>query len=320
MKITKSCIYKITSLINGKFYIGSAANYHIRIYAHKYKLRKNIHENIHMQHHFNKYGCESLKFDIILIIDKKEDLIPVEQFYIDILKPTFNVCPKAGSCLGRKVTKETLEKLRNAAKGRIPWNKGLKMPYPSTNLGREISQETREKLRHANLGKKHTPEAIERMRIASNNQSEETNKKKGRAFLGKKHTEESKLKMRLAQLGKKGLPHTDEHKIKISESLKGKNTWTKGRKPTQDQIDKQVKTRKENGFKLSDESCKKISNTLKGHIVSEETRRKISIKCKGYKHSDETKTKMSLSRTGRKFSEETKKKLSESARNRYKKN
>jgi len=72
------------------------------------------------------------------------------------------------------------------------------------------------------------------------------------------------------------------------------------------------------GSNLTEESKKKISETLKGHIVSEETRKKIKEKRKtqtntnkGKKFSDEARQNISLAHIGIKLSEETKKKVSE---------
>jgi len=41
-----------------------------------------------------------------------ENCIPREQFYIDLLKPEYNILPKAGSNLGFKHSEETLNKMR----------------------------------------------------------------------------------------------------------------------------------------------------------------------------------------------------------------
>jgi group I intron endonuclease len=56
---------------------------------------------------------------------------------------------------GTKLSDETKEKL----KGRIAWNKGLKMP-PGFYPPRVVSEETKEKLRQINTGKKLSPETI----------------------------------------------------------------------------------------------------------------------------------------------------------------
>ena len=51
-----SGIYKITNLINGKFYVGSSSNVRHRLYEHLSKLRRQIHSNQHLQHSFSLYG------------------------------------------------------------------------------------------------------------------------------------------------------------------------------------------------------------------------------------------------------------------------
>lgn len=69
---------------------------------------------------------------------------------------------------------------------------------------------------------------------------------------------EVKEKCRKSHLGNE---ITEEHRKKISEALKGKNTWSKGKK-------------------LSEETKEKIRKTLKGRVFSEEHRKKISEACK----------------------------------------
>jgi group I intron endonuclease len=61
----KKYIYKITNIINKKCYIGQTQNYKTRFAAHKNALRKNQHENPHLQLAWNKYGEENFKFEII---------------------------------------------------------------------------------------------------------------------------------------------------------------------------------------------------------------------------------------------------------------
>ena len=51
------------------------------------------------------------------------------------------------------------------------------------------------------------------------------------------------------------------------------------------------------GFKHSEETKHKISDSLKGHIVSEETRKKLSLKNRGYNHTSEAKQKISEKQT-----------------------
>jgi group I intron endonuclease len=60
-----------------------------------------------------KYGYLSFNLDILEYCDK-DSLIEREQYYLDMLNPTYNICKKAGSSLGRIVTTETRERLRAA--------------------------------------------------------------------------------------------------------------------------------------------------------------------------------------------------------------
>jgi hypothetical protein len=65
------------------------------------------------------------------------------------------------------------------------------------------------------------------------------------------------------------------------------------------------------GAVVSDETKRKISETLKGITHSEESRRKMSEAHKGKTHSEESRRKISETLKGKTLSEETKRKLSE---------
>jgi len=110
MKI--SGIYQIQSKLKPKrIYIGSAVNIKERRITHKSLLKKNNHHNPKLQTHYNKYGESDLQFSILLGCDK-EDLIKTEQYFMDFLKPWFNILPKAGNSLGIKRSNETKQKQR----------------------------------------------------------------------------------------------------------------------------------------------------------------------------------------------------------------
>jgi len=63
-------------------------------------------------------------------------------------------------------------------------------------------------------------------------------------------------------------------------------------------------------FRNSEERARKISKTLKGHLVSEKTREKIRKSNLGRKCSEEARKRMSKAQKGRKISEEHRRKLS----------
>ena len=111
-------IYKIASILKpNRFYIGSAVNYDNRVKRHIYELKRQNHKNKILQNHFNKYEND-LQFSIIEILENKSDLIAKEQFYIDLLKPTFNICKIAGSSLGVKRSDEFKLKISIAKTGK----------------------------------------------------------------------------------------------------------------------------------------------------------------------------------------------------------
>lgn len=106
-------IYKVTNLVTGDFYIGSAKNIRKRWNVHKCLLRQNKHYNKHFQSVWNKYKEENFEF-VTLITCPVEYLIKAEQWFIDSLKPHYNKDVTAGSRLGTKHSEEAKEKQRQA--------------------------------------------------------------------------------------------------------------------------------------------------------------------------------------------------------------
>lgn len=149
---------------------------------------------------------------------------------------------------------------------------------------------------------KHCKETVLKMKKNTikqfeNGMPKETKRKIGLSTKGKKHSKETKLKMSIAQK-------------KYYNILGNKRI-------------------------ISEETKKKISDSLKGRFFSKETRKKLSIALKGrkktkesilkrkitmrdFKHSEETKKKMSNTRKGRKFSEKHKRNLTLSLKKRWK--
>lgn len=124
-------IYCIQNKLNNKQYIGSSADISKRLKEHFRKLRKKEHHSYHLQSAFNKYGEDNFitfiieEIDIVIIESNieyvKNKLLEREQYWIDNLKPEYNVSPTASSSLGVKRREETIEKIRKA-------NLGLKHP------------------------------------------------------------------------------------------------------------------------------------------------------------------------------------------------
>jgi len=78
-------IYKITNTDSKFFYIGSSQNIRIRIREHFYKLRKQTHNNKHLQRVFNLHGDSIFNIEVLENCENKsnEDLLDIEQTYLD---------------------------------------------------------------------------------------------------------------------------------------------------------------------------------------------------------------------------------------------
>jgi hypothetical protein len=105
--------YKITNLINGKFYIGSTGVSFIRRYKeHLSKFKNNNNVCKKLFNAFKKYGIENFEFTL-LEITTKENILSTEQKYLD-LGSDYNICKIAGSCLGVKRSEEVKNKQRGS--------------------------------------------------------------------------------------------------------------------------------------------------------------------------------------------------------------
>lgn len=92
----------------------------------------------------------------------------------------------------------------------------------------------------------------------------------------------------------KGKKVSEETRRRLSESHKGKPSWSKGKKLSEEirrKLSEAAKRRKH-----SEETRRKIAETLKGRRLSEEHRRKISEAQKGKKMSESARRKMSEAR------------------------
>ena len=171
----ESGIYIIRNIVDGKIYIGSAANLDRRLKMHIWLLRNKKHINRHLQQAWNKYREISFVAEIYLTCEKK-DLIFNEQLVIDASiirygrENIYNICLVAGSTLGRKHSEATKIKIGITSKGR--WT------------GRHHTEETKEKIRLNNIGKN-------KGKVASI----ETRKRMSENRKGKKFTEEHKFNL-----------------------------------------------------------------------------------------------------------------------------
>jgi GIY-YIG catalytic domain len=106
----KTGIYMWTNNLTNKSYIGSAIDFSNRFknsYNISYLERETKTNNSMIYKALLKYGYSNFKLDIIEIC-KSSDLIEREQYYLDLLKPEYNILKTAGSLLGFKYNKDTI--------------------------------------------------------------------------------------------------------------------------------------------------------------------------------------------------------------------
>lgn len=146
MKYNTNCgIYKITNVVNGKFYIGSSNNLKKRKREHFWSLDKGNHVNAHLQRAYDKYGKDSFEFDVLEFLNNDENLLEIEQFYID----TTDCCNLS---VGYNINEY-------AVGGGL---KGENNP----NFGKKMSEEQKEKIRKTLLGH-HVSETTKKLMSAN---------------------------------------------------------------------------------------------------------------------------------------------------------
>jgi hypothetical protein len=105
----KAGIYRWVNLINGKTYIGSGLNVSNRL-SHYFSAKfmetylKTGKSAIYSA--LIKHGCYNFSLEILEFCSV-ENLIQREQYFIDTLKPEYNICKTAGSTLGKTHSEET---------------------------------------------------------------------------------------------------------------------------------------------------------------------------------------------------------------------
>lgn len=114
----KSGIYCFTNKINGKRYVGSSLDLSKRFKNYfniAYILDKKDNMNIYKA--LMAYGFINFKLDILEHCEPSK-LIEREQYYLDLLKPEYNILKIAGSPVGVKRSKDTILKLKAKALSR----------------------------------------------------------------------------------------------------------------------------------------------------------------------------------------------------------
>jgi len=202
-----SGVYQITNTSNGNFYVGSSVNIYKRWKDHSRSLNRGNHHSDYLQNAWNKYGEENFKFEIIEEVLDKSKLIEREQYYLDTLKPEYNICPQAG---------------KNTSGAAFYKNKEYQKRKNEAIKGFKQTTEARKKISASHIGNVNAKGSIrteeQRKKMSENLKKRWQNKEykqrlsnahKG-LFSGEKHplygkpvSNETREKIRQAHLGKK---------------------------------------------------------------------------------------------------------------------
>lgn len=239
MNIRKTpSIYKITNKVTGMFYVGSARRTGDRLRTHKALLVKRKHPNYKIQKDFNLHGWDSFSFEILELIEDVSIIFDKEQYYLDTLKPTYNIALSTKHFwAGSKHSEETKLKMSKARKTGRPTKREIrksigtqkKLLFGEFNpfYGKTHTEETKSKLSNFRKGTK----VAEYHLVKWKHFGEEN------PFYGKKHSYESIEKMRNAKLGKK-MPESYLEKrrgTKMSEETKRKMSVSQKNRPPRDE-------------------------------------------------------------------------------------
>jgi group I intron endonuclease len=142
-------IYRITNMLNNKYYIGSAQSFERRSWQHKYDLKKGVHKNPRLQAAWNKYGEDAFVFEVLEAIPDGQDQLAWENKYLHecVGKPDcYNINSDAQAPrIGKTHSAETKAKIkanRTAPKGESHYR-----------YGQEVSDEVRAKISAAQKGR-----------------------------------------------------------------------------------------------------------------------------------------------------------------------
>lgn len=146
-------IYRITNMMNDKYYIGSSQSFERRVWQHKNELKKGVHKNPKLQAAWNKYGEDAFVFEIIETVSDDRQLQVEDTYLMQCIDDPLNYNINRSAELSRLGIKLSDEAKQNISVGR----KGKHAGEEHYRYGREVSEETRKKIGDTQRGVKKGP-------------------------------------------------------------------------------------------------------------------------------------------------------------------
>lgn len=257
----KSGVYKITNILNGRIYIGSAKEFKERWKQHRYALKNNKHSNKFLQADYNKCGEDAFKFEVLVVTnsDKQERLFLEEQYisqFYDKGENCYNLCSRAIS--------------REGAVSNNPLSTKEKMSISMKEAWKTMPEETKQRRSKLISAALTTPEAKERIKKKWEDQNYREKMKKFSAQNGGWNKGIKFPQYSDSNHPMYGKKHSQQTIDKIKNTIKelDRKPWNKG----------------VTGYKMppcSDQKREKLKIAHTGKILTEETKNKISENRKG---------------------------------------
>ena len=111
-QVNKAGVYKITNIINGKYYLGGSKNISSRYRSHLYTLKNNKSSCRILQNAVIKYGLINFVFEVIEICENYQE---IECVLLKELNPKYNIIQETGE--KRILSKETRKRMSESKKG-----------------------------------------------------------------------------------------------------------------------------------------------------------------------------------------------------------
>lgn len=206
-------IYKITNILDGKYYVGSTLDHKSRWGRHRQTLNNRTHKNVKLQHAWDFWGEMAFVFEMVEQMDDtstRADVRAREDVYLAICKErtdtNYNLNFRSD---GGDIGEEARQKIKSAPRS-VEWCRKI----GEANRRRKVSAETRAKISKSLQG-------FGTGRVVS----DDTREKLRTALTGLVRgpmTDEHKEKLRIAATGQ---THSEETRKKLSESAKRR--WAK---------------------------------------------------------------------------------------------
>lgn len=153
-------IYKITNIKNNKFYIGKTKrSLKTRFSQHKNRAKSN--EKTYLHNAMRKYGFENFIIEIIENVDNINLLNEKEQYWIENLKPNYNMTKGGEGVNGFKFSEEQKKYFSKIRKGKL-FSEEHRKSLSIANKGEKNPMYGRSGILNPFYGKKHSQEFIDK--------------------------------------------------------------------------------------------------------------------------------------------------------------